>query len=606
MFKLKIVFIGLLIAFLCISTISFPARTAAQVNPVLIAPGFEFNVFADPTGVPEFAASAFSGPTAMAFDSRGRLFVGTYSGKILILLDTDDNGRMDQVKTFATSIPIPLGLLFGANGELYVASNILGGEGRILRLRDTNGDDVMDEQTILISGLPSTGDHQTNKLRFGKDGLLYFGQGSATDNGIPKDVGRPTEGPLNATILRFNINTPNPTPEVFATGLRNPFGMAFHPENGELFATDGGSGELCQGGACPEDTAPPEEVNWVVQGGNYGFPQCEGTPDGRPGCGGVRPPIQQFNRHLTPTSLAFYTGPQAGELTNQLLVTLYKRIGGVGGDLRRLKVEGDKTTGFQVTANEQIADFRLIDPFDGPVDTLIDPVSGDIYVARFDPVFHRDPNEHHHFIYRIHKQGSDQLPFITSPAPLIANLPAQGGANVPLHLVGRHLKPGAEILVNSNPVATQASGIFDLSATVAIPASAANGALITIQVRNSDGGLSNSLTLKVVRDGIIIDPPPPPQIQSFFAYFKKRANVQASIIAGTKAKKLRLVVTGINFVQGSQLFVNNTQLELESASATELVGLFVKPLVASPGQLTIQVRNPNNLVSNVVTLNVVP
>jgi glucose/arabinose dehydrogenase len=606
LFKLKFAFIGLLIAFLCIPAINFPTRTAAQVNPVLIAPGFEFNLFADPTVVPEFAASAFAGPTAMAFDSRGRLFVGTYSGKILILLDNNDDGRMDQVKTFATGISIPLGLLFGPNNELYVSSNILRGDGRILRLRDTNGDDVMDEQTVILGGLPSAGDHQTNRLRFGKDGLLYVGQGSATDAGTAKEIGLPEEGPLNAAILRFNVNAQNPTPEVFATGLRNPFGMAFHPENGELFATDGGSGEICQGFNCPEDVSPPEEVNWVVQGGNYGFPQCEGTPDGRPGCGGVRSPIQQFNRHLTPTSLAFYTGPQAGDLTNQLLVTLYKRLGGVGGDLRRLKIEGDKTTGFQVTANEQIADFRLIDPFDGPIDTLIDPISGDIYVTRFDPVFHRDPTEHHHFIYRIHKQGSDALPFINSPTPLVANLPAVGGANVPVHLVGRHLKSGAEVLVNGVPVATQQSGLFDLVTAVAVPASAANGALINIGVRNPDGALSNTLTLKVVRDGIIVDPPAPPQIQSFFAYFKKRANVLTAITAGTKAKKLRLLVAGTNFAQGAQLLVNNTPLELESASATELVGLFVKPLVAGPGQLTIQVRNPNNQFSNTVTINVVP
>jgi glucose/arabinose dehydrogenase len=607
LFKLKIAFIGLLLVFFLIPTISFPTRTQAQINPVIIAGGFEFNLFADPTVVPEFAASAFSGPTAMAFDSRGRLFVGTYSGKILILLDTDDNGRMDEVKTFASGISIPLGLVFGANGDLYVTSNLLQGEGRILRLRDTNGDDVMDEQTVLIGGLPSAGDHQTNRLRFGPDGLLYFGQGSATDNGTPKGIGFPAEGPLNATIMRFNVNSPNPTPEVFATGLRNPFGMAFHPENGELFSTDGGSGELCQGGTCPEDTSPPEEVNWVVQGGNYGFPQCEGTPDERPGCGGVRAPIQQFARHLTPTSLAFYTGPQAGDLANQLLVTLYKRLGGQGGDLRRLKIEGNKTTGFFVTANEQIADIRPIDPFDGPIDTLIDPISGDIYVVRFDPVNHRDANEHHHFIYRIHRQGSDALPFINSPAPLIANLPVQGGANVPINLVGRHLKTGVEVLANGSSLATGQSGIFNLTATVPVPASATNGSQITIQVRNPDGTLSNSLALKVVRDGIIIDPPPTaPQIQSFFAYFKKRANVQTSIIAGTKAKKLRLVVTGVNFVQGSQLVVNNTPLELESASATELVGLFIKPLVNTPGQLTIQVRNPNNAVSNTVTLNVIP
>jgi len=155
-----------------------------------VAPGFEFNIFADPARVPEFAASAFSGPVSMAFDSRGRLFVGTYPGRILILLDTDDDGRLDQIKTFATGLVQPLGLEFRANGDLYLTSNPLGGAGRIIRLRDTNGDDVADESTIIVDGLPSEGDHQTDRLKFGPDGLLYVGQGSSTDAGTPAP-GRP-------------------------------------------------------------------------------------------------------------------------------------------------------------------------------------------------------------------------------------------------------------------------------------------------------------------------------------------------------------------------------------------------------------------------------
>src|SRR4029078_320919 len=68
--------------------VCLPFRTAAQTLPVIIAPGFEFNVFADATRVPDFTLAsdptfAYGGPVSMAFDARGRLFVGTYaSGKI--------------------------------------------------------------------------------------------------------------------------------------------------------------------------------------------------------------------------------------------------------------------------------------------------------------------------------------------------------------------------------------------------------------------------------------------------------------------------------------------------------------------------------------------
>src|SRR4026207_2573925 len=100
---------------LLLISVGLPYGTTAQTNPVVIAPGFEFNIFADPTRVPEFALSAYHGPVSMAFDARGRLFVGTYSAKILILLDNNGDGVVDQVKTFASGVSQPLGLAFRAN-----------------------------------------------------------------------------------------------------------------------------------------------------------------------------------------------------------------------------------------------------------------------------------------------------------------------------------------------------------------------------------------------------------------------------------------------------------------------------------------------------------
>jgi glucose/arabinose dehydrogenase len=605
--KSKSVFRVAIFLIFILTASNFPVPTEAQTNPVTVAPGFQLNLFADPTNIPEFRGSGvpatFIGPAAIAFDKRGRLFVSTLSGKILILLDNNDDGRADEVKTFATGVPTPLGMTFRANGDLFVTSNqlpFLGGLGRITRIRDINGDDIADQQTIILDGLPSTGDHQTDRLRFGPDGLLYFGQGSATDNGVPKP-GRPAEQALNATMLRINVDEPNPTPEVFATGLRNPFGMAFHPVNGELFSTDGGSGEICQFAPCPEDVSPLEEVNWIVQGGNYGFPSCEGTPDSREGCAGVRVPIQQFSPHLTPTSLAFYTGPQAGEFTNHLLVTVFKRYRGEGGNLQKLILEGDKTTGFRVTGRQEIAEFGLIDPGDGPIDTAIDPISGDIYVARTDTVPHADQNEHHHFIYRIHRQGSDALPFIgvTSPSFVL-----KGSGPLALNLVGRHLKPGAVVLADGAALTTRpGASLFDLIAD--LPASLlANPRTIMIQVRNPDGSLSNQQAFAVTVDDMPPPPPDRPQITSSFVYFKNRGRVINPLVTAQKAKKYGLVVSGTNFGTGAQLLVNGTALEIVSSSATELEGKFTNPMLRQPGVLNIQVRTSDNKTSNIVTINI--
>ena len=579
-----------------------PPRIRAQTDPVTVAPGFEFNIFADPTIVPEFS-TAFSGPVSMAFDSRGRLFVGTFPGKILIMLDNNEDGRVDQIKTFATGLVQPLGLEFRANGDLYLTSNPLGGAGRIVRLRDLNGDDVADETTVIVDGLPSEGDHQTDRLKFGPDGLLYFGQGSSTDAGTP-DPGRPPERLYNASVLRIDVD--NPAISVVATGLRNPFGMAFHPDNGELFTTDGGSGEL---GELP-DNSPLEEINWIVSSGHYGFPGCEGPPNaGNPACTGVRGPIATFAPHLTPTSITFYTGPQAGESKNQMLVTLFKHIPGQGGDLQRFILTGSAATGFQTTKVEpSIIEFGLIDPNDGPVDTAIDPISGDIYVARFDPVTHRDPNEHHHFIYRIHRSGSDALPFIGAPQPFAVKA---GSAGLTITLVTRHVKPGAVVfnVTDNLPLATrQGSSNFELVADLSAGALAAPRT-ITLEVRNPDGTPSNPQAFAVT-EGDPVPPPPPgektPQLTSMFVYKKKRFRVVDQVFVGINAKKFRLVVSGTDFDAGAELLVNNTSLELMSSSATELVGRLVNSLVQAPGELNVQVRNSTGRISNTLKLTVSP
>ena len=601
---------------LMLSAISFPSTTRAQLRPVDIAPGFDFNVFANSASVPEFALSAFSGPTSMAFDSRGRLFVGTLSGKILVMLDNNEDGQLDDLRIFASGLQQVLGLEFNPkNGDLYATSNgFNGGVGKILRLRDTNGDDVADEIVTIIDGLPSEGDHQTDRIKFGPDGRLYIGQGSSTDNGTAS-LGRPEERFLNATI--FSIDVDNPVINVFATGLRNPFGMAFHPESGELFATDGGSGELCQLNPqnCPQDLAPPEEVNWVVAGGNYGFPQCEGTPTpDRPGCSGIRPPAIQYPRHLTPTSLAFYTGPQAGEFKNQLLLTLYKNLpntNNYGGDLRRLIVEGDAASGIRlVDAGPDGFIIRLnpIDPFDGPIETTIDPISGDIYLVRIDPVTHRDLNEHHHIIYRIHRTGSDAKPFIGPVRP--ANIKA-GSSTVTISITGRHLKPGAVVfnVTDNTPLVTrydQTANRFEIAADLPTSALAAERA-ITLEVRNLDGGLSNQQTFAVTKGDVI--PPPPidktPQLSSLFVYKKKRSKVVNPVTTVSNGKKYRLVVNGVDFDSGAQLLVNNVPLVLDSSSATELVGQFTKQMLASAGELNVQVRNATGKISNTLKITVV-
>ena len=95
--------------------------------------------------------------------------------------------------------------------------------------------------------------------------------------------------------------------QTYATGLRNPFSLTVGPD-GTLWATDNEREDLPPG-------LPPEELNRIVAGGDYGWPRCYGdrVPDPEGGgnatnCARTMAPVATFPAHWSPVGLAFYTG----------------------------------------------------------------------------------------------------------------------------------------------------------------------------------------------------------------------------------------------------------------------------------------------------------
>jgi glucose/arabinose dehydrogenase len=225
-------------------------------------------------------------PTAFAFDNQERLYVTSQDGNVYILQDIDKDGRADARSTFATGYYFPVGVaIYRPTGDVYVSY-----QGAITILRDTDGDERADRQEIFVDALP-TGKHQNDSLKFGPDGKLYMGLGSVCDACTDAD-------PRNASILRFDVNTG--TSEIFATGMRNPYDLAFQPGTGELFATDNGRDDLGM-------DAPFEELNHIVQGGDYGYPYCWNEQD-MTGCQGTIPAVAFFEAHSSADGLDFYAG----------------------------------------------------------------------------------------------------------------------------------------------------------------------------------------------------------------------------------------------------------------------------------------------------------
>jgi glucose/arabinose dehydrogenase len=240
-----------------------------------VPPGFSIIKFAD-----------VYRPTAFAFDAQGRLYVTSVDSKVYLLSDLDSDGRADVQTTFAAGYYLPLGITVHLpTGEVYVSH-----QSAITVLSDTDGDGKADHDRIFIDNLP-TDLHQNDNLKFGPDGWLYMGLGSTCDACTDLDT-------RSASILRFNIESG--VSEIYASGLRNPYDIAFHPVTGELFSTDNGRDDLGM-------DSPFEELNHIIQGGDYGFPNCWNAQD-QPGCENTIPAVAFFESHSSANGLDFYKG----------------------------------------------------------------------------------------------------------------------------------------------------------------------------------------------------------------------------------------------------------------------------------------------------------
>lgn len=267
----------------------------------------------------EVVASGLTYPSSVEFDDQGRMFVaesGYVYGDEAAPARVLRIGGPDDIEIIADQLNGPVTDLLWHNGELFISH-----KGKVSVLRGG-------KLTDIVTGLPSEGDHHNNQLTAGPDGKIYVGQGAVSNSGVigidnfvfgwlgkyPKlhDVpAQPIEvrekrftslnplklsteqagllantGPFQGfgdsgknripssdkpTSAVFRFNPDGSEFEVYAWGLRNPFGLAWGPD-GNLYATDNGYDER---GSRPIANAP--DSIWVVkQGAWYGFPDFAG------------------------------------------------------------------------------------------------------------------------------------------------------------------------------------------------------------------------------------------------------------------------------------------------------------------------------------------
>lgn len=283
-------------------------QSIIEVEGATVPPGFSFIKFAD-----------IYRPTGMTFDAAGRLFVTSFDGTVHILHDEDGDGRANSDTVFASGFNTPLGITVRPGTEdVYVSS-----AGQITLLRDIDGDNRADFTETVVSNLPF-GLHQNDNLKFGSDGWLYMGVGSTCDACDEPD-------PRSATIMRFNVDSGES--EIIATGLRNPYDLAWHPITGDLFATDNGRDDLGL-------NEPFEELNLIVPGADYGWPGCWNDREGN-SCAGTETAVAFFEPHTSANGIDFYTGNQfPTDYHNDAFVTLFGTFltDGVGTGIARVEL----------------------------------------------------------------------------------------------------------------------------------------------------------------------------------------------------------------------------------------------------------------------------
>jgi glucose/arabinose dehydrogenase len=244
-------------------------------------------------------------PTSIAFDSNDKLYVATLNGEVHIVEDTNGDGSGDKLELFSRKNGLALGIAIGDDDQYVYVS----GGGEVIRYRDMDRDGKSDESDTIIDGLPTFvyDAHSNNGLVIGPDGLLYMTLGGISDHG-------PDNDPLAGSILVANSDGSDL--RVFASRLRNPYDLAF-TSTGLLIATDNGPDQLDE--RLP--WAPPDELNVIQEGRDYGYPDYFGFP---PPWSDSSAPAIEFLRHSVPTGTVAYQGVEfPAEFFDQIFVATF-------------------------------------------------------------------------------------------------------------------------------------------------------------------------------------------------------------------------------------------------------------------------------------------
>jgi len=329
-----------------------------NLDKIRLPPGFQIRVFAT---VPN--------ARSLCISSKGTLFVGNRSEEnVYAISDHDNDGHADSVYIIAKGLNMPNGVAF-KDGNLYVAE-----VNRILRYDDIeNHLGNPPEPRVVYDKFPTESHHGWKFIAFGPDGKLYVPVG-APCNICEK------EDPVFSTITR--INPDGSGMEIFAKGVRNSVGFAWHPDTKELWFTDNGRDNM-------GDDVPMCELNYAPRAGmHFGFPYCHqgNVPDPEFGkgkqCADYIAPAELMGPHVAPLGMRFYTGSMfPPEYKNRIIIAQHgswNRSVPAGYRLMMATIEGNKVVKYEPFATGWLQNEKEV--LGRPVDVEVAP-DGALFVS---------------------------------------------------------------------------------------------------------------------------------------------------------------------------------------------------------------------------------
>ena len=217
-----------------------PRPEGAQLT---VPPGFRIGVYAE---------GDLQQPRGLALAPNGDVFVSeSQPNRISILRDSNNDGRVDERFVFATGLTRPFGMAFWRD-YLYV-----GNQNSLVRFKYKPGQTKAESEPEKLLDLPGAPGHWTRNVIFNPAGTkMYVAIGSASNVDAGGD-------PIRAAINEYN---PDGTGHrIYASGTRNPVGLAFNPTTQQLWAA------VEERDLIGEDLVP-EYVTSIKEGGFYGWP----------------------------------------------------------------------------------------------------------------------------------------------------------------------------------------------------------------------------------------------------------------------------------------------------------------------------------------------